>query len=527
MNLREDINSFIADLLVEGVETKNMRLAKHYLYDRMNYDEATAMKVIGGIKTDIPNSRLGKCKFMLGLVRMFCNGELKDYNVIDGINKSLKYAASGAHINEYNNDLNGLSSSEFINRFASVVSAGLENDKSDISSDVYNRNEEYEIVKINSFSESEEYGEYVDWCVTYDKNMFNTYTKGGSGVFYFCLRNGFEEEEAVVGEGCPLDSYGLSMIAVSVNSDGSCNTITCRWNHANNGNDSVMTTKELSKLLGINFYDVFKPLTPEEIESNKKEVLYEVEEELTSYMGYESPGEAGCDAREYDPDYGDTVETDAYVYLSDYADACVLIDYNWNLLSEELFDRINYREGDIMSVCRGDDMNFLTVNGKLLSNEWFDQTINDFRYGVGLCRKGKQWNAMRKDGSFIFDEWYDMVDLHGRYSNKSFFQISKNKLLMMCDLDGNFYFDRWYNRLFKVDEHNTFIKFDGDDFQTLVDSKTYKIKANYKVKKLGGYYNTFNETYYRVELIDGSDCLMDDDGNLYDFNTKELVYRNI
>ena len=193
MNLREDIRLFINDLIVEGIETKNMRLAKHYLYGRMNYDESTAMKVIGGIKSDIPNSRLGKCKFMLGLVRMFCDGELNDYGVIDSINKSLIYAASNAHIGEYDNDLNGLSSSEFINRFAGVVSSGLENDKRDVSSEVYNRNNEYEIIKINSFSESEEYGDYVDWCVTYDSGMYNSYTKGGSGVFYFCLRDGFDE----------------------------------------------------------------------------------------------------------------------------------------------------------------------------------------------------------------------------------------------------------------------------------------------------------------------------------------------
>jgi len=521
MDLREEINSFILDLLVEGVETKNMRLAKHYLYDSKGFNESQAMRVIGGIKSDIPNSRLGKCKFMLALVRMFCAGEIKDYNVIDGLNKSLKYAASVAHIDEYDNNLNGLSAYDFIKRFSGVVSNGLENDKQEVSSDEYVRNSEYDIIRINSFEESEEYGEYVDWCVTYDKNMYNSYTKGGSGVFYFCLRDGFEDEEAVEGDGCPLDSYGLSMVAVSVNSDGSCNTITCRWNHANGGNDNIMDTKQLSQLLGVNFYDVFKPLTPEEIEAKKREVLYEVEEELCSYMGYETPEDCGCDKREYDPEYGDKKKRDAYVYLSDAVDGCVLIDSNWNLLCNEIFDRINAREGDVMSVFRGNDMNFIDIDGRLLSNEWFIQVHNEFKFGIGLVKKEGKWNAMRKDGTYLFDEWYDGIDLRGKYGSYPELLLINNKLFMSCDLDGRFRYDRWYSYSTELNDYNLVVKFDGDNFYTLVDKFSHKVKSDCKINSLRGRYQ---RNIYLVELIDGNFGLVTENGNVYDYNTKKLLY---
>ncbi len=59
-------------LLTEGAESRNMSAAKHYLYDKMGYNEQKAMQFIGSVKTDIPNSRLAKCKFMLGLARMAC-----------------------------------------------------------------------------------------------------------------------------------------------------------------------------------------------------------------------------------------------------------------------------------------------------------------------------------------------------------------------------------------------------------------------------------------------------------------------
>lgn len=522
MDIRKDINSYINSLLlVEGAESRNMKLAKHYLYDKFGYDEATAMKVIGGIKTDIPNSRLGKCKFMLAMVRMFGNGEFNEAEVIMGVNKCLRYAASDAHINEYDNNLNGLSSGEFIKRFSGVVSQGLQDDMNDVSSQEYFANDKYEIIKIKNFAESEEFADYVDWCVTYDRNMYNSYTNGGNGCFYFCLRDGYEDEERVEGEGCPLDSYGLSMIAVSVNSDGSCNTITCRWNHANGGNDNIMTTKELSKLLGVNFYDVFKPLTKEEIEYNRHEMLYEVEEELTSYMGYYGPEENGCDKLEYDPAYGDKIEQDVYVYYSENVEGSVLIDGNWNLLSDEIFDRIWDREGDIVKVIKNDLNNFLTVEGKLLSDEWFDEVTNYFMHGVGLCYKNGKWNAIRKDGSFVFGEWYKIVELAGIYSNSPHFRIyNDNNMFMLTDINGNPYFDRWLERIFKINDFNSLIKFEGDGYYSLIDNDSHKIKAPYKIAKLNGWYKGF----YRVDLIDGRDCLINDNGSFFDTNTKKIIY---
>ena len=71
-----------------------MGLAKHYLYDKRGMDEEQAMKTIGAIKTDIPNVRLAKCKFILGVTRMFCDGQLSDYQSIRLINKYLRYIAS-------------------------------------------------------------------------------------------------------------------------------------------------------------------------------------------------------------------------------------------------------------------------------------------------------------------------------------------------------------------------------------------------------------------------------------------------
>lgn len=100
---------------------------------------------------------------------------------------------------------------------------------------------------------------------------FLNYADKGQGIFYFLLKEGFENVPRERGSNCPLDDYGLSMIAVSFRHDGSVNTVTCRWNHDNGGNDSIMSPEQVSKLIGADIYSIFNPddiqnLVPEDVE---------------------------------------------------------------------------------------------------------------------------------------------------------------------------------------------------------------------------------------------------------------------
>lgn len=116
----------------------------------------------------------------------------------------------------------------------------------------------YDIVLIDSFDKTEPYRLWTSWIFKADWYLFDLYTNGG--VFYFCIKKGFENIEAEEGINAPLDKYGLSMIAVSILPDGSCNTITSRWGDLCGGNDYVLSTGELSKIIGCTFEDVFKPI---------------------------------------------------------------------------------------------------------------------------------------------------------------------------------------------------------------------------------------------------------------------------
>ena len=277
-------------ILTENRESKNINLARKYVISK-GYDANTAQKIIDGIRTDIPNSRIGQCKFLLGVTRMYLNGELNDQNNIAKLNKTLVYVGSETHINEYDNNLNNLHASDLIHQFSVNVENDLAQDKENISNQSYQVNNDYTIVPINSFEEAEQYGNYTTWCVTHQESMYNSYTHDGLGKFYFCLKNGFENIPEQVGENCPLDEYGLSMIAVSVNEDGSLNTCTCRWNHSNGGNDNIMTTQQISQLLGVNFYQTFLPVTEEEKNAaieRINEKYYDALEYLNNYDDFDS-----------------------------------------------------------------------------------------------------------------------------------------------------------------------------------------------------------------------------------------------
>lgn len=363
-------------IIVESQESKSIAAAKKLVMQRLNYSEQEADEFIRiKLRNDLPVLRTPQGgKFILGVTRMFCDGEIRTANDIGNLNSTLKLVASDAHINEYDRNLNGMSCQELIQRFAKTMSDNLEAERNEVGQMVFDTPSDYDIVRIDSFEQAEKYGQYVSWCVTHDENMFNTYTSEGINQFYFCLKNGFENVVAQPSEGCPLDKYGLSMIAVSVNENGMLNTCTCRWNHDNGGDDSIMNAKEVSQVIGMNFFEVFKP-------SNKwKELLANVMQRLAN---------------------GEEPET-VFDYVGDFYNgfAWVELKFKYNfinqkgrLLSDQWFDYVeNFKNNGFAIVELNDKLNFINQEGKILSNQWFDDVYEfggDFASIVLNGYKGK------------------------------------------------------------------------------------------------------------------------------------------
>lgn len=415
------IGESVKRYLSEGKETKNMALTKHYLYDKKGMDETTAMQTIGAIKHDIPNVRLAKCKYLLGVARLYLDKELSDSESIMKINQYLRYIASNAHINEYDNNLNGLSFEKLDETFGQVAIDDLETDKKDIASQEYATNSEYEVIPIDTPSDAAKYRQYTDWCITKDSDAYYNYTHGVNGRFYFCLKNGFENVEKVPSKNCPLDEYGLSMIAVSVNADGSCNTITCRWNHDNDGNDHIMTPKELSSIIGRNFYDVFKPFSESEIKARRDQMI---EDAITEFDNEYEDIYAAYDYRDIDiilqGSGGRYDNIDVGVYAIDDGSQCILIKSNsneplvWDVFNGKFFRR----SGDILTVpVNENEMTLLGMDGKYVTSDKFSSVMNCASLGYVIVKNsdGKSNVLVSKNigrdvsngWKYLFSEWLD------------------------------------------------------------------------------------------------------------------------
>lgn len=429
------------EVLNENRESKNINLARKFFINQ-GYHEDVAQEILDNIRHDIPNSRLGECKFLLGVARMYFDGELDNANIIMNLNKTLKLVASPAHINEYNSDLNGMTCEDLVNRFEQAFIDDLEADRKRSSNREFNTSgTRYTIQKISDYEEAEAYCRYTTWCVTQAQSNYDAYTNDGEGIFYFCLRDDFKTCKEEVGENCPLDDYGLSMIAVSINADGSCNTITCRWNHANGGNDNIMTPEQLENVINMPFYETFKPRTRENILAKRMAIAGDLLE-----MANDEYGEQFTIA-----DYGNVNGREIYVfsnlddYYSEYSRGAIILYKDDN------------GEYDLAYPYAFNKQIFDVIESKEMKCGFYVELVD----GVGYSANRYLFNT--NTNSYVIGERYlnnnkvtTKCLIHGGTMINAVFVRLKG--VEFYNLDGKVIFkseNNWYTRLYKVD---------GDDF---------------------------------------------------------------
>lgn len=248
-------------LITENRASKNQSLARRMVRELSPDldDKEFTMKVLH----DIPNVRKADFHFFPAAVRLLLqSGDTTDGEFIQKLNKYIGIVAPKAKELGLDQNANGMSLQAFFNKFNEDVTKSEEEDRE--SSAQYGNNSNgnnngYTIVPISKFEDASKYSIDTDWCITQSETTFISHVKNIKGVFYFLLKDDYKEIKRKKGPNCPLDEYGLSMIAVSFRHDGSIETITCRWNHDNGGNDYIMSPAELSELIGQDIYSIFNP----------------------------------------------------------------------------------------------------------------------------------------------------------------------------------------------------------------------------------------------------------------------------
>lgn len=198
-------------------------------------------------------------KMLRGIIRISCGNEINRFNSMTE-EQSKKYKAFTVLIANLlkhgivlNEDLNGMSFGELMRKYG--VYGKIDSFKSwklKTSSNGDENKSQYRVIPIHSYEEARTYYNYCAWCVVQDSSYFEDYTTDGS-QFFFCLKDGYQDILKKVGPFCPLDEYGLSMVAVLIFPNGNVKSITTRWNHEYGGenHNRLHTLEQVEQVMGI------------------------------------------------------------------------------------------------------------------------------------------------------------------------------------------------------------------------------------------------------------------------------------
>ena len=424
-------SQFNKSLLYESQHSKSVSAAKKLIMNELHcsYDDATNY-LVNRIISSIPNLRDERCqKFILGVTRIFINGELNDSD-FSFINSLVRLLSNEKYYNSFDRNLNGMNRFDLLMRFENEIKDSLQYEKNELDNIEYASNNEYNIIKIDSFEQCKPYYRYSynksPWCVTYLEGQYDSYTCNGLYQLYFCLKNGFENIEPNIGNNYPLDEYGLSMFSVIVNELGQLVYCTTRWNHFNKATDNAMNAKQISELIGKNFFDVFKP-------NNKwNETIEKSLEEINNgaYLEdvFDSVVDGGYGYRivELNGKYNYLTSNNTFLFTDKWFELCKpfnngysiislyrkynLINTEGKFVSEEWYDEIySYYNGFARVYIKGKGWNFINMDGKLLNGNVWYRYCNNFNCGLAAVKNPKgKWNYINIDGSLLYEnQWFD------------------------------------------------------------------------------------------------------------------------
>ena len=477
----EEINRYINNIICESQESSSQKKAKKLAMENGLSPERAEKFVRVDLRNDITSLRdRNAAKFTLGCARLFFERQLTDAESIGLINNIIALIAK-KYIDKFDQNLNNLSLNELSNQFSSELEEIEQQNRNDVNSKTY-ENKGYEIVPINSFEEAQEYSKYTDigekyhWCLTYRENMWNSYTKEGINQVYFCLKNGFENIEPHP-TGDPMDEYGLSMISVIVDGNGRLAHCTLRWNHGNNAKgDDALTVQELSDIVGVNFYETFKP-------NNKWEKLIsDIKQQLANG---EDPYFVFDDCQDFENGFAIVELKDKYNFIDrDYNllspnlwfDYCKefengfavveinnkvnYLDTNGKILSSQWFDKCwPFNENELARVQLNDKHNFINTNGEILNpNQWFNRCEGFFNGFSQVVLYGKGCNFINENGEILSDQWFENC---WPFNENGLARVELNDKYNIIDTNGNLISDinkelikgQWFDACGSFDEN--------------------------------------------------------------------------
>lgn len=88
----------------------------------------------------------------------------------------------------------------------------------------------YNIVEITKHTQLLRYKDYTEWCIIFTEMAYEYCLDFGKRHLYILERDDYRSLRPTKGKDYPYDTYGMSLIAVVINNDGTAASVTTRWN---------------------------------------------------------------------------------------------------------------------------------------------------------------------------------------------------------------------------------------------------------------------------------------------------------
>ena len=346
-------------------------------------------------------------------------------------------------------NLNGLTYEELMEKFAPRMEVYRNEVKERLGQGRNVEDKHYKIIAINDtvnnqgMVEPDDYGKrvldmldnYTDWCICGQFGLWEyaQYLSNG-GKLYILMQDGFRDIPKERGENCPLDEYGLSLIALIVGTDGLPDNVTTRWNHEFGGenHNNMWNAEQIQELTGINYLATFKPRSAQQLrqmhlaESKIPAAQDQVHNKVNAGImdavtagGMMEEGQGNLETwyRGYNTKYGSDYDhllwlTDDINYARAYGNRVeeVVLDgdkLNSICVSDLLDDGIDYIDGPSKRACKN-----LTAEGY---NCYYFEANDDISYCI--CLWDKSAIVSRRE---LSKEEFDKIEGYEGYDNPSY-----------------------------------------------------------------------------------------------------------
>ena len=461
-------------------------------------------------------------------------GNLKD--IVDFLYEKRKEIDLAKIIDE--NSLYTWTLEDLDDKFGNVMRMERDSEYQEINNTEYTPND-YEIVGPLDFETANKYGNQScpssKLCYTQSEDTWNSYTNNGNNAAYVALKKGWEGIESIHDdfENSPYDTYGLSMIFVFVSPSGVLTTCNTRWNHRADYPDGVkvdhaLTRKQVSEIIGMNFFKVFKPNDVSQF-NNPQEM-----QKLLSQM-------ANNDFSAFDS-------------ASDYGNIKIVkLKNKYNIVSNgqfkfkkwfdgilEIKKSILNQYGGLILVGRNNKYNFVNGNGDLVWKkpyfQWFDGAYCDYFAYFDFCIVwiGNKKNLMQLNGTLLWDkpinQWFNELTIGNHFirvanvrNYKKFYNILQKDGTLMCD--------EWFDWIDYTTEEARDGYYDSENATTrciiqrkigILDVNEKTISFNKSPKSLVDGCQLRKGGFYKVELNGDYNYMTEDGTLLSDLWFKEL-----